>query len=72
MKATISPPTINDDTKALDDVMLLGIKDASTHTDWTDADDDEALTRHGISPNYLFLGKRQKRLPMPRQLISRA
>ncbi len=53
-KATISPPTIDDNTEASDNVMLLGIEDASTHTNWTDADDDEALARHGISPNHLF------------------
>jgi hypothetical protein len=69
-KTTISPPTIDDNTKASDDVMLLGIKDASTPPDWTGADDDEALARHGISPNHLF-GK-EAELPIPRQLISRA
>jgi len=57
---TISPPSTNDDDAPIDledDTMSLNFdEETTTQTDgdWTEAEDDEALARLGISPNHLF------------------
>ncbi len=64
---TVSPPT-NNDVKATgsdevgmiahvnkeEDTMTITNNAQEAYKDWTDAEDDEALARHGISPNHLF------------------
>ena len=55
---TISPPSTNDDDAPIDledDTMSLNFdEETTTQTDgdWTEAEDDEALARLGISPNH--------------------
>ena len=57
---TISPPSTNDNDAPIDlenDTLSLNFDEETTtkpDDDWTEADEDEALARFGISPNHLF------------------
>ena len=57
---TISPPSTNDNNAPIDledDTLSLNVDKETTPKpdgDWTEADDDDALARFGISPNHLF------------------
>jgi hypothetical protein len=53
--ATVSPPSIDDASAVLDDAIVLCNEDATAQTsNWTGAEDEEALARHVISTNHLF------------------
>ncbi len=51
--ATVSPPTINDITKATGGLQI-NKEDATAPGNWTKAEDKETLAKHGISSNHLF------------------
>ena len=69
---TVSPPTNNDTTAtgADDGAVFTSINNkeeteiiVNTHAsknNWTNAEDEEALAKHGISPNYLFGEERKE------------
>ena len=57
---TISPPSTNDNEALIDledDTLSLNLDEETA--DWTEADEEEALARFGISPNHLF-GKEEE------------
>jgi hypothetical protein len=57
---TISPPSTNDNEAPIDledDTLSLNLDEETA--DWTEADEEEALARFGISPNHLF-GKEEE------------
>jgi hypothetical protein len=57
---TISPPSTNDNDAPIDledDTLSLNLDEETA--DWTEADEEEALARFGISPNHLF-GKEEE------------